>query len=207
MTELNNEGEMVKKMDAKKFYAVYYQMTELIPLFSYLERLNALKFTLTGFEESLTQGIKTPTVSRQSIRVTMSKGAKLLEEVKDSEKIKIEYITKDQMETPKQDSVGECSICLDNLSDIMLPCLHAFCSECIVHWQAQQQNCPICRSEILIRCQGMTAFSGSGTDEIYCIINSSDSVEELADEINMRVSAATRSLIDCKKYRKVSKAF
>ena len=28
-------------------------MTELIPLFSYLERLNALKFTVTGFEESL----------------------------------------------------------------------------------------------------------------------------------------------------------
>ena len=24
MTELQNEGEMVKKMDAKKFYAVYY---------------------------------------------------------------------------------------------------------------------------------------------------------------------------------------
>jgi hypothetical protein len=53
----------------------------------------------------------------------------------------------------------------------------------------------------------MTTFSGSGTDEIYCIINSSDSVEELADEINMRVSAATRSLIDCKNYGRVSKAF
>jgi hypothetical protein len=54
MTELQSEGEMVKKMDAKKFYAVYYQMTELIPLFSYLERLNALKFTVLGFEESST---------------------------------------------------------------------------------------------------------------------------------------------------------
>jgi len=54
MTELQSEGEMVKKMDAKKFYAVYYQMTELIPLFSYLERLNALKYTVLGFEESIT---------------------------------------------------------------------------------------------------------------------------------------------------------
>ncbi len=54
MTELQNEGEMVKKMDAEKFYAVYYSMTELIPLFSYLERLNALKFTVIGFEGSIT---------------------------------------------------------------------------------------------------------------------------------------------------------
>jgi len=29
-------------------------MTELIPLFSYLERLNALKYTVLGFEESIT---------------------------------------------------------------------------------------------------------------------------------------------------------
>jgi len=95
MTELQSEGEMVKKMDAKKFYAVYYQMTELIPLFSYLERLNALKFTVLGFEESVTQGEKTPMGSRQSMRVTISKTNRLLEEAKESEKIKIEYVTKD----------------------------------------------------------------------------------------------------------------
>lgn len=68
-------------------------MTELIPLFSYLERLNALKFTVTGFEESILLGEKTPMGHRQSMRVTISKAAKLLEEVKDSEKIKIEYVT------------------------------------------------------------------------------------------------------------------
>ncbi len=71
------------------------------------------------------------------MRITISKAAKSVEEVKDSEKLKIEYVTKDSMETPKQDSVGECSICLDNLSDMMLPCLHAFCNECIAHWQAK----------------------------------------------------------------------
>ena len=64
MTELLNEGEMVKKMDAEKFYAVYYSMTELIPLFSYLERLNALKFTVIGFEGSTSQGEKTPVATR-----------------------------------------------------------------------------------------------------------------------------------------------
>jgi hypothetical protein len=54
----------------------------------------------------------------------------------------------------------------------------------------------------------MTAFSGNGfSDEIYCIINSGDNIEELADEINIRVSAATRFLIDSKPYSKLSKAF
>jgi hypothetical protein len=54
----------------------------------------------------------------------------------------------------------------------------------------------------------MTAFSGNGlTDEIYCIINSGDSIDELADEINIRVSAATRFLIDSKPYSKLSKAY
>ena len=52
MTELKNDGKMVKKMDAEKFYSVFYQMTELIPLFSYLERLNSLRFTVLTFEGS-----------------------------------------------------------------------------------------------------------------------------------------------------------
>ena len=52
MTELE-EGEgqmMVKKMNVDKFYTLFYHMTELIPLFSYLERLNALKNTMQTFE-------------------------------------------------------------------------------------------------------------------------------------------------------------
>lgn len=55
ITEIAKEGEIKKKMDAEKFYAVYYQMTELIPLFSYLERLNALRFTVTNLD-GLTPG-------------------------------------------------------------------------------------------------------------------------------------------------------
>ena len=53
----------------------------------------------------------------------------------------------------------------------------------------------------------MTAFSGDGlSDEIYCIINSADNIEGLAEEINIRVSAATRFLIDSKHYSKLSSA-
>jgi len=130
------------------------------------------------------------------------------EEMKENEKIKVVATSETEKPTPMGDSIGECGICLDNMSDIMLPCLHAFCNQCIALWQAKQQNCPICRSEILLRCNGMTAFSGNGlSDEIYCIINSGDNIDELADEINIRVSAATRFLIDSKPYSKLSKAF
>ena len=40
-------GALVKKMCAEKFYILFYQMTELIPLFAYLERLDALKFIMS----------------------------------------------------------------------------------------------------------------------------------------------------------------
>ena len=71
------------------------------------------------------------------MRVTITKSFKNKEEIKDSEKLKIEYVTNQDVEPPKVDSVGECSICLDHLSDMMLPCLHAFCNECIGLWQAK----------------------------------------------------------------------
>ncbi len=40
---------MKKKLNAKKFYYLYFHLTELIPLFSYLERLNAFKMTFDSF--------------------------------------------------------------------------------------------------------------------------------------------------------------
>jgi hypothetical protein len=57
------------------------------------------------------------------------------EETKDN--LKAEYVKKEE-ETPKVDSIGECAICLDNLSDIMLPCLHAFCNQCLEAWVGKQ---------------------------------------------------------------------
>lgn len=44
----------MKRMSAEKFYFLYYQMTELIPLFSYLERLNALKFSVKEHIDGMT---------------------------------------------------------------------------------------------------------------------------------------------------------
>ena len=63
MTEhLKEDGKCMKKMDAEKFYYLYYQLTELIPLFSYLERLNALRCTMTNFE---TQGDEGQEIARR----------------------------------------------------------------------------------------------------------------------------------------------
>ena len=66
------------------------------------------------------------------MRFTVSKKNKGEEETKGSSNLKVEYVSEPKKEeTPKVDSIGECTICLDNLSDIMLPCLHAFCNDCL----------------------------------------------------------------------------
>ena len=51
----------------------------------------------------------------------------------------------------------------------------------------------------------MAAFSQG--DEFFCIINSGDSIDELADEIGMRVSAATRFILERTSYSKIKKAY
>lgn len=121
-------------MDVTKFYILFYQMTELIPLFSYLERLNAFRLTTASF------GSSTPGEEKgKRVRFSMSRN-RLSEENKEGDfaPLKVEVITKDEMQTPKSDSIGECSICLDALSDLMLPCLHCFCNQCITLWQTKQ---------------------------------------------------------------------
>lgn len=54
----------------------------------------------------------------------------------------------------------------------------------------------------------MAALSGTSIEnELYCIVNTCDNIEEMAEEINMRVSAATRFLIESKPYSKINKVF
>ena len=42
---------MLKRMAADKFYILHYQLTELIPLFSYLDRLNVLRDSVKNCEQ------------------------------------------------------------------------------------------------------------------------------------------------------------
>lgn len=42
----------------------------------------------------------------------------------------------------------ECCICLDRKSDVILPCLHLFCSTCIAEWNTNKKSCPICMEKL-----------------------------------------------------------
>lgn len=50
--ELNNKLE--KRISTKKFYFLYNQLMELIPLFAYLEKVNSKKNELFEFDNSKT---------------------------------------------------------------------------------------------------------------------------------------------------------
>eukprot|EP00300_Choanocystis_sp_HF-7_P010701 c17097_g1_i1.p2 GENE.c17097_g1_i1~~c17097_g1_i1.p2 ORF type:complete len:123 (+),score=26.17 c17097_g1_i1:302-670(+) len=41
----------------------------------------------------------------------------------------------------------ECVVCLDGKVDVVLPCGHAFCHECMAEWTRQANTCPLCREE------------------------------------------------------------
>lgn len=43
----------------------------------------------------------------------------------------------------------DCSVCLFEKMDTVLPCMHAFCSGCINNWLKKEKACPICRQDFL----------------------------------------------------------
>jgi hypothetical protein len=50
----------------------------------------------------------------------------------------------------KQDDYHEfeCKICLENKIEVITPCNHHFCKDCIYRWYEIKKTCPICRTEI-----------------------------------------------------------
>jgi hypothetical protein len=42
------------------------------------------------------------------------------------------------------DSFDDCIICLDRKPEVILPCLHQFCTPCICQWNETKKECPIC---------------------------------------------------------------
>lgn len=50
-----------------------------------------------------------------------------------------------------QPSDNECSICLSNEVEIALVCLHSFCKACIVDWNTNSTECPVCRSVVDVK--------------------------------------------------------
>jgi len=39
-------------------------------------------------------------------------------------------------------------ICMDRKSQVMLPCSHSYCEQCIDAWQGSHRNCPVCRATV-----------------------------------------------------------
>lgn len=64
----------------------------------------------------------------------------------------------------------ECCICLDRKPDLILPCLHLFCSTCIEQWNASNKTCPICQEKL------------DSTDESW-VISEIPQVGEISEEI------------------------
>ena len=70
----------------------------------------------------------------------------------------------------------ECIICMDNRSEVTLPCAHSFCRNCIETWSGEHQSCPTCRNTI------------SENDEFWEITERPDiSNATLIDEMNNRL--------------------
>lgn len=45
------------------------------------------------------------------------------------------------------DGTKECVICFERKPDVVLPCSHPFCSQCLADWNARQHSCPMCRND------------------------------------------------------------
>ena len=43
----------------------------------------------------------------------------------------------------------ECSICLDAIVEVVLPCSHSFCAKCAQNWRDTNPTCPCCRQDLL----------------------------------------------------------
>ncbi|CAG9533332.1 unnamed protein product [Cercopithifilaria johnstoni] len=43
-------------------------------------------------------------------------------------------------------NMSECIICMERRPDVVLPCVHTFCSICIEQWKSMEKDwCPLCR--------------------------------------------------------------
>jgi len=53
-----------------------------------------------------------------------------------------------KIETQAQIEESECVICMERKAQIVLPCTHAFCEDCLSVWRQKSATCPMCRTTI-----------------------------------------------------------
>jgi hypothetical protein len=127
---MKEKGFIEKKFSARKFYLLYDQMIELLPLFTYLERLDAIKNSI------LTNKLANSQVEKKAEIDFVMESPNVQRESNEEEEKKSFYCNssgryglRDEGMTPFP--IDECCICLDKKSDVVIDCTHAFCSSCI----------------------------------------------------------------------------
>ncbi|KAK3101237.1 hypothetical protein FSP39_002026 [Pinctada imbricata] len=75
---------------------------------------------------------------------------------------------------------SECCICMENKSEVILPCTHQFCESCIDRWNVTSKTCPICRAKV------------NSTDDTWVLTEKPDNTEYASEVKGYLVSLADR---------------
>jgi len=69
------------------------------------------------------------------------------------------------MDDMLEPSDNECTICMEKMAEVVLPCTHAFCNNCLGGWQKKSNTCPMCRKNLDSTGEEDWVLTGSGVDE------------------------------------------
>ena len=73
-----------------------------------------------------------------------------------------------------EDDARVCSICVSSSVELALPCLHAFCRDCIEEWIERDATCPLCRVK-----------ADASTDEVWVMDSGNDTaLQEQIDTVS-----------------------
>lgn len=68
------------------------------------------------------------------------------------------------------ENANECIICFERKQEVILPCAHSYCTQCIEEWNESHDTCPICRERL------------ESTDDTW-VLSEVPKAEEISKEI------------------------